>query len=370
MIPMAELLKNIYNEKFFANFLDSVIEIKPDFDSVSFHNAINNEEWDTKELKQRMRYITLVLNQHLTDNYKENVAFLLNLIPVLRNNGFESDSLEFIFFPDYIEVFGLDDFTTSINAFEIITQFITCEFAVRPFIIKYEEKMIAKMFDWSNHNHAMVRRLATEGCRPRLPWAIALPSFKNNPKPIIAILENLKNDDSESVRRSVANNLNDISKDNPEMVIAIVKKWKGENDNLDALVKHAGRTLLKQGEPSLMKIFGFGSIDNIKIENFKIENPIVSIGDYLTFKFTIINNHKEKCNIRLEYAIYYQKANGSLSKKVYKISEKVYDEHSMTEITRRQPFKIITTRKFHLGKHQVALVVNGVELETHDFLLK
>lgn len=151
---------------------------------------------------------------------------IINLIPILENNGFKPDNLEFIFFPDFIEVYGIDDYETSVIAFETITEFVSCEFAVRPFIINNQETMLKQMFDWSNHKLPMVRRLASEGCRPRLPWAMAIPSLKENPEPIISILENLKNDVSESVRRSVANNLNDISKDNPKIVIDLVKNGK------------------------------------------------------------------------------------------------------------------------------------------------
>ena len=117
-----------------------------------------------------------------------------------------------------------------------------------------------------------VRRLASEGCRPRLPWAMALPNLKENPAPIIPILENLKNDPARFVRLSVANNLNDIAKDNPEIVIDLVKKWKGESKEVDWIIKHGCRTLLKQGNPEVMELFGFNStISNICVEDSKFQ---------------------------------------------------------------------------------------------------
>ena len=250
-----------------------------------------------------------------------------------------------------------------------ITQFVSCEFAVRPFIIRYEKEMLAQMHKWSNHEHEMVRRLASEGSRPRLPWGMAIASLKKDPAPIMPLLENLKNDDSETVRRSVANNLNDISKDNPELVIKTTKNWYGKSSKTDRLLKHGCRTLLKQGNLEVMELFGVAYNEDMKVADFKILTPQVKIGEYVTFKFKVLNTANEPLQIRLEYGLYYQKANGTLSKKVFKISEKTYPENSVTEIIRKQSFKLITTRKFHLGQHQVSIIVNGKEFDALDFEL-
>lgn len=316
-----------------------------------------------------MGHITHTLKKHLSDDFDKNIKTILNLIPVLEKNGFKPDNLEFIFFPDFIEIYGKGDFEASVKAFETITQFVSCEFAVRPFIINNQKAMLRQMFDWSNHEHFLVRRLATEGCRPRLPWAMAIPSLKENPEPIISILENLKNDASENVRRSVANNLNDISKDNPKTVISLVKKWKGKTKETDALTKYACRTLLKQGNSELMELFGFGSIDKVKITDFKIITPIVKIGGALEFSLNLKNTGNSTSKIRLEYGLNYQKANGTLSKKIFKISEKIYVGNSTTKINRKQSFKVITTRKFHTGKHQVSIIINGKEIKELNFEL-
>jgi 3-methyladenine DNA glycosylase AlkC len=366
---MADLFKNIYNDKFFDTFLSSIKEITPDFNSKSFRSLIYDNEWSKRELKQRMRHISIILKKHLTDNYKENTETILKLIPVLKKNGFKADNLEFIFFPDFVELYGINNYEISIRAFEKITQFVSCEFAVRPFIIKYQDKMLNQMLIWSKHQNHMVRRLASEGCRPRLPWAMAIQTLKNNPLPIIPILENLNNDSSESVRRSVANNLNDISKDNPDVTLSLINKWIGQSIETDSLVKHAGRTLLKQGNKEIMRLFGFGSISKIKINNFTILTPIVKINDFLKFEFEITNTSDSTSKIRLEYGLYYQKANASLSKKVFMISEKNYQPNSNLRISRKQSFKKITTRKFHIGLHKVSLIINGIELELFDFEL-
>jgi 3-methyladenine DNA glycosylase AlkC len=270
---------------------------------------------------------------------------------------------------NYIEQYGLDDYETSIKAIEKITQFTSCEFSVRPFIIKYEKKMMKQMLIWSKHEHWGVRRLSSEGCRPRLPWTMALPNLKENPAPIIPILENLKNDISRFVRLSVANNLNDIAKDNPETVINLVKKWKGKSENTDWVIKHGCRTLLKQGNAEAMEIFGFNDAKNIIIKDFKISTPKVKIGESLEFGFKLINNNDKKAKIRLEYGLYYQKANKTLSKKVCKISEKEYTQNSITQITRKHSFAVVTTRVLHRGLHQVSVIINGKEFDKYDFKL-
>ncbi|WP_411030008.1 DNA alkylation repair protein [Spongiimicrobium sp. 3-5] len=367
---MAELLKNRYNGPFFERFLYSVRQVLPHFHEKSFLTDIYDEDWKYRELKPRMQHIAMVLKEYLGPDYKTNVNTILDIIQQLQVDGVKEDSFEYMFFPDFIERYGLEYYEVSVKALESVTQFTSCEFAVRPFIIKYEQRMMKQMLLWSKHKHASVRRLSSEGCRPRLPWAMALPALKEDPGPVLPILENLKNDESESVRRSVANNLNDISKDNPALAIKLIKKWEGKTAETDKLVKHAARTLLKQGEPELMELFGFGSLSKIKIDGFKVITPKVHIGESLQFDFDLHNTNGKETILRLEYGIYYQKANGSLSKKVFKISERAYPKESVTPITRKQPFKVISTRKFHVGKHQVSLIINGQELEKKDFELQ
>lgn len=366
---MPELLKNIYNREFFEEFTEALGQVYPEFDKSSFLNQIFSNDWIEKELKHRIRHITNILNLTLSGSYIRDVRILLNSIQWLQQNGIQEKSIEYMFIPDYIEQFGLNHYKVSIDALESITKFTSCEFAVRPFIQKYPDTMIEQMLEWSVHPHPMVRRLSSEGCRPRLPWAMAIPSLKLNPDKIIPILEALKNDDSESVRRSVANNLNDISKDNPSVVIRLSNKWHGHSNEINWVIKHGCRTLLKQGNAKVLNLFGFGSVKDIQIENIQIITPVVKIGGALAFQFQLINQSKTNAKIRLEYGIYYQKMNGSLSKKVFKISEKIYPQKSSTTIIRKQSFKIITTRKFHPGLHQLSIVINGTETKKTNFQL-
>jgi len=377
---MAEPFKNMYNEQFFDRFTKDLKLVIDDFDAREFVFQIMDDEWENRELKQRCSHITTILKKFLPADYKEAIAKILELLDHVekRKPDFAKIDdkkygliLEYgMILDNYIEQYGLDDYETSVKAIERITQFSSCEFSTHPFIVKYPIEMMKQMLVWSKHEHWGVRRLASEGCRPRLPWAMALPNLKKDPTSIIPILENLKNDPARFVRLSVANNLNDIAKDNPQIVIDLVKRWKGESEEVDWIIKHGCRTLLKQGNQEIMELFGFGSTaKNISIENFQISTPKVKVGDSLEFSFNLLNNNDKKTKIRLEYGIYYQKANGTLTKKVHKISEKEYAGNSTTKIIRKHSFKVVTTRKFHLGLHQVAVIINGNEFEKYNFEL-
>ncbi|KIO51902.1 DNA alkylation repair protein [Flavobacterium hibernum] len=362
------LIKDIYSLSFYENFSQAVAEVHPTFDKQKFIDTIYEGDFAQKEWKDRMKHTTVVLHQFMPENFPEAVAAIDKIINNLKKNKFTDGNLAFIFFADYIEIYGLNDFKTSAKAFVSITQFISCEFAVRPFILKYKEKMIDEMVKWSLHENHHVRRLSSEGSRSRLPWAMAIPFLKKDPASILPILENLKNDPSEYVRRSVANSLNDIAKDNPETVLEIANLWKGLSKETDGIIKHGSRTLLKQGHPKILNHYGLEST-NIELSSFEIKTPIVKIGDYLQFHFHLNNKNEEAKTVRLEYAVHYKKAKGHLAKKVFKISEKIYLPNQLIKVDRNQSFKIITTRVFHTGIHQLSIIINGTESEVLEFEL-
>ncbi|MCH2046024.1 MAG: DNA alkylation repair protein [Saprospiraceae bacterium] len=367
---MATALKEIYSIDFIYNLSIILKKMVPSIKEQEFREAIFDKNWEALELKDRMAHIAKVLYQQIDQPYEETGKILLELVEVLEKVHNTGYNFEYMFLPSIVEQFGQDDFDTSITIMTRLTQYTSCEFAVRPFYIHYFDKMIQQTKLWAKHESYKVRRLASEGCRPRLPWAIAIPKLKKDPKEILPILEQLKDDSSEWVRRSVANSLNDIAKDHPNQVISLAKKWIGKSQHLDWVVKHACRTLLKQGNTEVMRLFGFLAPDYIKIGEFKLKNEKVQLGDYLNFSFKLKNTHKTASLLRLEYAIYYLKANGSHSKKVFKISEKEYAAESSQLIERRQHFKPISTRKHYAGKHKVALIVNGVEGKSLDFVLE
>lgn len=362
------LIKDIYSVSFFERFAQVLASVLPKFDSTKFTNQIFTAEFEQMEWKQRMKHTTIVLHNFLPADFSKAVNSIEAIIQKLRQQSTGEDMLAYIFFADYIETYGVDDFETAVKAFEFVTQFISCEFAVRPFIIRYGDRMLAEMEKWSRHESHKVRRLASEGSRPRLPWAMAIPALKANPSAILPILENLKNDPSEYVRRSVANNLNDIAKDHPEIVLQIAKKWQGGSKETAAIIKHGSRTLLKQGHSDILKYFGLDHA-NIEVSNFELVTPKIALGDSLQFRFRLSNQNLEGRTVRIEYGIHYLKANGTLSKKMFKISERFLLPNQDLDIERKQSFKPITTKRFYPGKHGISVVINGKEQEITFFEL-
>lgn len=365
---MASPLKDLYSPAFYNRLSSALTTTVPDFDTQKFTQNIFVAHFDSMELKERMKHTSQVLHHFLPKNYPQTITILKKTIEQLRIQGIGEDGLAYMFLPDYIETYGIDDFENSVEALEFVTQFVSCEFAVRPFILKYGNEMILQMQQWSLHESHKVRRLASEGSRPRLPWAMGIPFLKKDPASILPILENLKNDPSEYVRRSVANSLNDIAKDHPHIVLQVAKSWSGLSAETDALIKHGSRTLLKQGHAEILKHYGLDDT-GIVLKDFKLLTPAVKIGDSLAFSFTIKNENPTEQKVRLEYAVYYKKQNGQNTKKVYKISERIYAAGAEISIIRKQKFVLITTRKFHLGDHQVSVIINGAEKDLVSFEL-
>jgi 3-methyladenine DNA glycosylase AlkC len=365
---MAEPLKNMYNPGFFEVFSAIVTQVLPKFQKQQFIKQVFDAGWETKELKQRVRTIATVLKDHLPGNYKEQVAAIIRMIEVCEKKGIKS-GFEYIFFPDFIEQYGLAEPDTSLKAIERVTQFISCEFAIRPFLLKYTDKVMKQMLVWSSHPHHHVRRFSSEGCRPRLPWAMAIPQLKKDPSPILPILENLKDDESLFVRKSVANNLNDIAKDHPAVVLQLVKKWKGNSKETDWIIKHGCRTLLKKADYNAYQLFGLNGKISCEISNLKLNKNKIRIGERLGFSFELKNTDKNSSRLRLEYAIYYVKANGKQSRKLFKLAENNYQRHNQYSFMKEQRFQDFTTRKHFPGKHKIGIVVNGQELASKEFML-
>jgi len=362
------LLKDLYSQAFYDRLCNALMVTVPGFDQKKFIRNIYVTDFEQMELKQRMKHTTLVLHQFMPDDYSQTISLIKSTIQQLRIAGIGEDGLAFMFLPDYLETYGIDYFEESVEALEFVTQFVSCEFAVRPFILKYGQEMIQKMLEWSHHEKYKVRRLASEGSRPRLPWAMAIPFLKKDPASILPILNNLKQDPSEYVRRSVANSLNDIAKDHPTVVLDIAKKWSGISIETDAIIKHGSRTLLKQGHLEILQHYGLDD-KGILVTDFVVHTPEVKIGESLEFSLRIKNENETDKKIRLEYAIYYKKQNGQNTKKVFKISERIYPGGYETSILRKQKFVLITTRKFHAGEHQISLIVNGAESAIFNFEL-
>jgi len=362
---MAEPLKNLYNDEFFEALCESIHAEYASFDRLKFTDLIFDSEWVNRELKARMTHIAEVLKLCLPSDYSE-------ALEILKPVSEKSSGFEHMFCPAFVELYGIDSpgtavYESSINALEHFTRFSSSEFAVRPFLKLYPKEMMQQMMTWASSSNEHVRRLSSEGCRPRLPWAMALPAFKKDPSSVLSVLEKLKDDSSEYVRKSVANNLNDIAKDHPDEVVRIARSWFGENLNRDKLVKHACRTLLKQGNAELMMLFGFSDPSHVELENLVIQDT-TRIGESLRFSFQLKTAQQSLGKVRLEYAVDFMKSRGKTARKVFSISESENTQASK-EVTKHHSFKLISTRKYYPGLHGLAIIVNGVEIANGSFNL-
>ena len=349
---MADLLKHAYDAAFIKKLADLLSEDVAGFNKKAFTAMVFDSSWDDRELKSRMDHITRCMHASLATDY---VVALSYLKPISKHFG----GFEAMLFPHYVELYGQDDWNHSIKALEHFTCYSSSEFAVRPFIIKAPKKMMKQMLRWSKHKSHHVRRLASEGCRPRLPWAMALPEFKKDPELIFPILVQLKTDDSEYVRKSVANNLNDIAKDHPEIIKQLVADWLGHDPKTDWIVKHGCRTLLKQGDKNTLALFGYPSAEHVTVSSFKMTVEQLNVGDMLEFTFKLTSKKQKLGKIRVEYIIDYVKSSGRYSRKVFKISEG--DVQETTKLfKKKQSLRDMTTRKHYPGRHYLSIVVNGV----------
>ena len=348
-------LKDMFNHKTVQALSQAVKTEYPDFQEKKFIKKIFDENWDGFALKQRVRHITLALGELLPDDYPQTLDILKRSLPRLKDQGFEK-----MVFPDYVEVFGLDDWDNSIKALEIFTQYVSGEFAIRPFIDRYPKETLDIMLEWAHHPHPGVRRLASEGCRPRLPWGMRLSQLMKDPTPITPILEILKDDEREEIRRSVANNLNDISKDNPEFVIRILKKWRSpKDDERNQLIKHALRTLVKNGHPQALELLGFSSNPEIEVHNIKVEPEQINFGEDVLFSFEILSTSDHEQHLIVDYLVHFLKANGKHTPKVFKLSNKTLKPGERIKITRKHGIKPITTRKYYPGVQFFQPQING-----------
>ncbi|KAL4448744.1 hypothetical protein ABPG74_012833 [Tetrahymena malaccensis] len=381
------------------------------FDNKAFLNQVFNDEWDSKRIKECVQHVSECVHQTLNLPYSQSLAILLD-----ANKRLEY-TYSHLMFPYYVELYGQNNFHESMNALKEFTKTSTSEFAIRHFILQNEQEAMKYMYEWSKDSNFHVRRLASEGCRPLLPWSFKIPQYVKDPTPIIPILENLKQDPQIYVQKSVANNLNDISKNHPELILQICNSWSKINDqSTKFILKRACRTILKQGNQEALNLFGVASNESITVKNLNINQKKVKIGTSFSFSFDIedtefasknqsqqlrtrknipinsdyenrddsdseenkniqqnqiIQNKDQKYQkmLRIEYKIDYLKKNGSYSPKVFIFRGQYALQKEKVSFEGFQNVEQIVTRKHYPGLHYLSIIVNGVEKAKVSFEL-
>ena len=262
----------------------------------------------------------------------------------------------------------VSDFDDGLRLLAQLTVRFTSEFAIRIFLNADLERTIPVAILWATDPDEAVRRLASEGTRPRLPWAKSVPALRTRPQTALAILDLLYRDESETVRRSVANHLNDISRFDADLAVRTASRWLDHPDaTTPQLVRHAMRTLIKQAHPGALALMGFSSAHGIAIDRPTLENGVVSLGGELVFDGVIVNEGPKEARVVIDYVIHYRKASGVTAPKVFKLSTKTLAPGERVVVHKRHSFKPISTRKHYVGPHAVEIQVNGARSESVVF---
>ncbi len=354
----APLLKDLFDRPLLQRLAFAVNQQHPAFSVDAFVTSLWDAAYTEQSLKQRVRRIASTLYQQLNLPFRECCELLK---PVSADIG----GLPGFIFPDIVEQFGLDDFTTSMQALAHFTCYSTAEFAIRPFLQRYPAQSLQQLAEWSRSGNVHLRRLASEGCRPRLPWGQQLPQFIADPTSLLPILETLKQDPEDYVRRSVANNLNDISKDHPELVLQLARQWHGDHPNTDWILKHALRGLLKQRHSAALALFGCAP--RTLEAQLELAQTQVQYGDALQFTARI-HLHDGPAPLRVEYAIDFAAKAGAKRHKVFQWIQRDAGPGTLS-LQKSYRFSDLTTRKHYAGVHQLHLIVNGEITVTHTFSL-
>lgn len=320
------------------------------------------------ELKDRVRLISRTLKQFLPDDFELALRIILNSTQSERNidglSGFQAWP-----FTQYIEDFGLNFPRSSLMALKKITQAMSAEFALRPFLVQDLEFCIPILQSWAEDKNAHVRRLVSEGTRPLLPWAQRLQSIQKDPEICIGLLRKLRHDNEIYVRKSVANHLNDISKNHPEWLVAELQHWKKEfpsDPKILWIIRHACRSLIKSGHPGALRLLGYKP-PRLRNSVLKVSPKVLIFGKSLSLQFTAMAKRDESWLI--DYAVHHKKSNGQLKAKVFKWTRKQMSRGETLLLSKLHRFVPISTREYYSGSHLIEVFVNGKSVAKTDFRL-
>ena len=369
---MAEfpLLKNFINAKLVGQIADRITLVYPAFERDEFARA-TAAELPGLELKQRFACIADKLREFLPDDYPTALAILVEILDGGdgRFEQIEDAAFRLLPIPTFVYRHGLDHPEASLDAMYMITRFTSCEGAIRPYIIHHTLATMKRLHEWALDENEHVRRLVSEGSRPRLPWWPPLRQFITDPAPTLALLELLKDDPSLYVRRSVANHLNDISKDHPELLLNRMEAWsKGASEERLWLINHALRTLVKRGDQRALAILGFGAAD-VEMRGLALQPARLRFGNELAFDFELQNCGETEASLMIDFVMRFRKASGATAPKVFKLRKARLAAGETLSVKKTMAIRPISTRKYYPGRQRLEIQVNGRILGGADFEL-
>lgn len=353
----------MFNRTYYKNLAQVLASVYKSFKAEAFVKEVT-ENFEPLSLNERMRNTSKVLQKYLPENYISTIGIMKEVIPQLKG-GYTN-----LIFPDFVAQFGQPNFSLSLDALKYFTQFGSSEFAIRTFLKQDLKATLNEMYKWANDENEHVRRLASEGSRSRLPWSFKLDAIIQNPSLTTPILQTLKADDALYVRKSVANHLNDITKDSPEHVLNLIKTWDQSHPHTAWIIKRGCRSLLKQGDKKSMAVFNLTKDVKLAIKKISLNKSLLRLNDVLVFQFDLVSQKKTDQRLMVDYRIHYSKKSGVQLPKVFKLKELVLKPGETIAIKKQQRFQDFTTRKLHTGTHVLEIVINGEVMVKKKFEFK
>ena len=368
---MADSLKTFFSPALVGRLADEVVRADPSFRRDAFVAAAT-KGLQRLELLDRGRHIAQALARHLPRDYPDAIAVLIaSLGPEHASDELIGVGMApFFYLPHtlYVAEHGLDDFDLSMRAQYELTKRFSAESSIRPFIAKDPERALAWLDRWAGDQNAHVRRLVSEGTRLRLPWAPRVAWLDEHPDRVLTLLERLKDDPASLVRRSVANNLNDLGKVHPSLLIETCRSWlRGATPERRALVEHALRSAVKRGEPDALRLLGYGGAVSVSIERARLTPRRVPIGGRVSIELLIRSRARAAQQLLLDLAVHFVKANGRTAPKIFKLKRLTLPPRGEAALTTTVSLAIHTTRTPRPGRHSVELVVNGRSMPCGSF---
>lgn len=353
--------REVFNARVVTAFASDLRGVWPEFDSRGFTRMIN-PRLDALNYGARSELITDALARFLPPAFPDAVDVLLRALgPEIAEpelTGFDG----FIIMPQcaYVARYGHGHFDVSMHALYEMTKRFSAEGAVRRFLRDQPRRTLALFAQWCDDPNPHVRRLVSEGTRPRLPLAARLRAFQDDPAPVLALLERLRRDPALYVRRSVANNLNDISRDNPDIVVETLRRWKEiPDEGTQWIIRHALRTLVKQGHPGALALLGYGDGAEVTVSGVRVDPDPVSIGSDARLSFSLRSTARDTQRLMIDFVLHYVKADGKRRPKVFKLAKKTLAPGERLQLEKSLSFRPMSTRRLYPGVHRVDIQING-----------
>jgi 3-methyladenine DNA glycosylase AlkC len=368
---VAEQLKHFFNEPVVRAIAADLRRAWPPFRERAFVAACLAGLGEL-ELTARGWHIAEAMQAHLPRPFAAAADVLvasLGLGPELRSTG-SFGMAPFRYLPHvlFVQKYGLDDFEPAMRAQYELTRRFSAESSIRAFLVRHPEATYARLVRWSGDDNVHVRRLVSEGTRPRLPWAPRLRAFQDDPRPVIALLERLKDDPARYVQRSVANNLNDIGKDHPDLAVEVCRRWlAGAPPGRAWIVRHALRSLVKKGHRGALRVLGVGDRASVRVDAVSLAPAAVVIGGKLRFSFEIASTARTAQELLVDYAVHFVKASGATRPKVFKLRRFVLPAGAREALAGSVSFADMTTRRHHPGRHRLDVLINGEARQLAEF---